>query len=708
HGVSLLREATPRTLDRILSAGERASSLAVAAAFRAAGMPALATDARELIVTGAEFGSARVLEAPTRERIRAAFEDPAPLRVVTGFVAATEQGETTTLGRGGSDYTASILGDALDAEAVELWTDVDGVLTADPRAVPAARALAALGYDELLELSHFGAKVVHPPSVHPTRRRGIPLLIKNTFHPEVPGTRVTADPPRGDETPIRGLASIRDVTLLRLEGDGMVGVPGIAARLFGALARHRVSVIMISQASSEHSICFAVAPDATEPARHAVEEEFAAERRAGLVDALVVERDLSVIAAVGEGMRERAGVAGRLFGVLGRRGVNVRAIAQGSSEINISLVVGGGDERRALNAVHDAFFGAGERQVRLYLAGPGGVGRALLAQVAAREAELVKERGYRLIVAGLADSRGARMDPEGWPASEAVARLRETESREPLAELVAAAARDPQAVFVDCSASAAVAATYPLLLAAGTPVVTANKLRPAGPLADWRALRATPARFRFETTVGAALPVVTTMSDLVATGDEISKVDGVLSGTLAYVFDEVANGRRFSGAVRKAHDLGYTEPDPREDLGGRDAGRKILILARLAGWEFEPADVSIEPVLPSGKWNEYSVEEFWKRLPDLDDAFELRQREAASRGERLVYLASATSAGASAGLVSVPADHPAATLRGTDSLVAIRSRRYASAPLVVRGPGAGPELTASGVFADILRAVSER
>lgn len=708
RGISLLREASPRTLDRILSAGERISAATVAAALRAHGLSADAADARELIRTDAAFGGARVQEEETRRRIRAHFADASGCQVVTGFIASTEQGETTTLGRGGSDYTAAILGDALDAEAVELWTDVDGVMTSDPRVVEGAQVLDSLAYDELMEMAHWGAKVVHPPSVHPTRKRGIPLYIKNTFRPDVPGTKITATADQEVEgDAVRGLASIPAISLLRLEGDGMIGVPGVAMRLFGALARHGVSVIMISQASSEHSICVAVAPRDRDTAARAVHEEFGAERHAGLVEDLVIEDGLAVVAAVGAGMRDRPGVAGRVFDELGRHDISIRAIAQGSSELNVSLVVSSADEKRALNVLHEAFFDRPRTAVRVYLAGPGGVGGALLDQIAERSDALKRERNLFLRIGGVARSQTAVIDPSGMTVPEARERLDAAEGGG-IDELVAAAKADPRAVFIDCTASGEVAARVPELLRAGVRVVSANKLRPAGTLAEWRELRAQTTPFRYETTVGAALPVLSTLDDLVATGDRVESIEGVLSGTLAYVLDQVGQGVAFSAAVRDANDCGFTEPDPREDLGGNDVGRKILILARLAGHDLEPEDVEVEPLLPASPWFDYSIDEFWEHLPEADAGFAARQAEAAAEGRRLVYLAQLTDGTIRVGLQAVAADHPAAGLRGTDSLVAFRTTRYDHTPLVVRGPGAGPELTASGVFADVLRVVQER
>jgi len=707
HGAFLLREASARTLDAVAGAGERLSAAIVAAALRRAGVDAEACDARKLIVTEAEFGGARVREAETRDRIRTHFAAARPLQVVTGFIASTEDDETTTLGRGGSDYTASILGAALGAGAIELWTDVDGVLSADPRLVPDAVPAARLSYDELMELSHFGAKVVHPPSVHPARRQRIPLWIKNTFRPELPGTLVADGVPEGDGHAVRGVASLGAVTLLRLEGDGMVGVPGIAMRLFGALARVQVSVIMISQASSEHSICFAVRPQDSARASASIAQEFAAERAAGLIDELVVEEDQSIVAAVGSGMRERCGVAASLFGVLGRHGVNVRAIAQGSSELNISLVVRSADEVKAVNAIHDAFFVPGWRRVEVALAGVGRVGRAWLEQVATRADALESERRIRLRLVGVADSRGALLDPGGILPGDAIGRLRGSRDRDPFDGLVEYLEHDRGAtrLLVDCTASRAVPASYERLLRAGAHVVTANKLIFAGPLSEYRQLVGTgPGRIFRETTVGAALPVLGTLEGLVATGDRVRRIDGVLSGTLGFLLHELADGRAFSEAVRLAHERGYTEPDPREDLGGRDVARKLLTLARLAGRALEPEDVETESLLPEG-WNELPLDGFWARLPELDAPLAERVAAAARAGRRLVHLAELGEGRARVGLAEVDSSHPCAGVHGTDNLIAFGTDRYCETPLVVQGPGAGPALTASGVFADVLRAI---
>lgn len=716
HGVSLLRECTPRTRDLIASFGERLSALVVAAALRAEDVPARAVDAREGVVTDDGFGDARVDVDATRGRLRRLLRDGPgdDVPVVTGFVGATPDGETTTLGRGGSDHTAALVGAALEAAAVEIWTDVDGVMSADPRLVPDASSLPALTYDELLELSHFGATVIHPPAVRPVREAGIPLVIRNTLNPGFPGTRVARDAPPGRGHPVRAISSIREISLLRLEGGGMVGVPGIAARLFGALADEGISVILISQASSEHSISVAIEPRRVDDARRAVDAEFELERAVGRVDPLVVEDGLSVIAPVGEGMRETPGLAGRVFDVLGDRGINVHAIAQGSSELNISLVVSRDEEEDGLRAVHDAFFRVGGPEVRLYLAGPGRVGSTLLAQIAGRREALARERGIELVVAGIADSGRAALDPGGIdPAAWEGALEGADADAGALVEAARSGGPGPR-IVVDATASPELPEAYPGLLDAGVEVVTANKHGPSGPRALHRAIRREgggpggprPRRGTLHagTTVGAGLPILRTVDELVATGDRIVEVEGVLSGTLSYLFRRLSEGAALSEAVREAHERGYTEPDPRADLRGDDVVRKLVIIAREAGRSLGVDDVAVEPVLGGSRWDALDPDGFWDALPAADEAFAGRVEEAAAEGACLVYLARLDDDGATVGVAAVPGDHPCADLSGTDNVVALTTRRYDETPLVIRGPGAGPAVTAAGLFADVLRA----
>jgi aspartokinase/homoserine dehydrogenase 1 len=710
EGIGLVRECTPRMLDRVLSLGERVSSALVAAAFRSAGHGAKTLGPQDLLVTNDRFGEAEVDLARSEPRVRAQVESVGGIPVIPGFIAATAAGETTTLGRGGSDYTASLVGAVLGAERIEIWTDVDGVMSADPRLVPDAFSLRALSYQELLELSHFGAKVIYAPSVHPAREHGIPLVIRNSLKPDFEGTWVGSDGVPVDNRPVRGISSIARVALLRLEGDGMVGVPGIAGRLFHALAARGVNVILISQASSEHSICFAVEPSVLAAARRAVEDEFSLERRVGLVDELIVDEDRAVIAAVGEGMRDTPGIAGRLFSILGDMGVNVHAIAQGSSELNISFVVDSDDAGRALRGLHTAFFPEPRTEVRLYLAGVGGVGRALLAQLEKAAGRLEDERGIAFRLAGVANSRKSALSQDGIPFTEALSVL-EGASAPPEALVEGALAdRGTLRVLVDCTADSHLPSAYRDMLDAGVSVVAANKRGFSGTQDAYRRIREPRpwhARAFLETTVGAGLPILSTIEDLRATGDQVVAIEGVLSGTLSFLFNEVMAGRAFSDVVKEARARGYTEPDPRDDLSGQDVVRKLVILARESGWSLEPDQVRLEAILPGEGWAEGSVDAFLARLPEVDEHFEERRLQALQRGARLCHLASVRDGEARVWVGEVEAGHPCHGLGGADNLVAIHSRRYEE-PLVVRGPGAGPEVTAAGVFADCVRATVSR
>ena len=709
QGVSLVKECTARTQDGILSVGERLSTILVAAALRARGTDAEACDTTGLIVTDTNFGSAAVDMAATRGRVVPHFEQASSLQIATGFIAGTAAGETTTLGRGGSDYTATLLGAILDAEAVEIWTDVNGVMSADPGIVQEAFSLESLSYDELMELSHWGAKVMHPAAVQPAREKGLRVLIRNTLNREFEGTEVCESAPTKQGFPVRGIASINKVSLLRLEGTGLPGSTGTAERLFGALARERISVILITQASSERSICFAVEPGKLEQAVVVIHDAFALERQADLVDDLVVEERCSILAAVGDSMHESPGIAGRIFDVLGHHRVNVRAIAQGSSELNISLVVTQDDEERALRAIHRALFQPPGRSLRLYVTGAGRVGGALLDQINTQTGRL-REEGVEVVLGGLSRSKGAVIKQAGlnlddWRSAS------ETELTTE-ADMVESAARSdhPCRVFVDATASLEVTEDYETLLRAGVAVVSANKLAFSGSMERFETLRRLGAQgmgLFFETTVGAGLPVLKTIEDLVATGDEIERIEGVLSGTVGFISDRLIAGTPFSEALKEADDLGFTEPDPREDLGGRDVARKLVILGRMAGFSIELDEVHIEPLLPGGGWGDMTVDEFWKSLPDVDAHFAERREQAIGAGHALRYVASVDDAQASVRMTEVAPKHPCASLSNSENLVTIISTRYTDTPLVVRGPGAGPDVTAAGVFADILRALAE-
>ena len=707
RGAQLLGECTLRTRDRMLATGELLSSMLVAACLRAAGTAAAAVDAREILRTDNRFGSARVDQVASRTRVRERLPGADGIPVVTGFIAATAEGETTTLGRGASDYTATLLGAMLEAEAVEIWTDVDGVLTADPRSVSEATPVREIGYEELLELAHFGAKVMCPPAVEPARRAGIPLWIRSTLEPSLPGTLVVASPRTDPYRPVRGISAIRDVAVIRIAGVEAVGVTEASRRIFRALRVADVESLLFTQDSSAHSVSFAVkGPDAGR-ALSALRAEFRREREAGLVREPAGGQNFSILAIVGEGMRDTPGISGKLFSTLGAAKVNVHAIAQGSSERNISWVVGSEQEGLALRTVHRAFFSPrGElRPVRILVLGAGSVGGALLDQLAENGNDALAPHGIRPMLVGISDSRRAAVDMEGLEAGRWKTLL-EAGAESPERAFESVFTGDPL-IVVDCTASAVVSGRYMEYLRAGAAVVTANKIPLSGPLKEYGALkRAAEAGggLHHGTTVGAGLPMVRTVAELTGSGDHVNEMEGALSGTLTFLFDALNRGRRFSESVSDARQRGISEPDPREDLRLRDVVRKLVILARTAGLEIEPSDVTAEPILPERLLETGSVEEFMDRLPEVDEEMAARSRAARDRGARLVCVARVQGGEASVRLEVVPADRPTARIGGTENVLVIRSDWYAEHPILIQGPGAGPEVTAAGLMTDLVAA----
>jgi aspartokinase/homoserine dehydrogenase 1 len=712
RAAALLRGLSRETLDLVSGYGEVWTAQMLAALIRSQGSEVAWLDARDVLIVERTDAGADVDWAASRELMtdwRSRCGSLPRTLIVTGFVASTASGVAATLGRNGSDFSASIFAALLDAEEIHIWTDVDGVMSANPRLVGEAVTLDALSYDEAMELAYFGAKVIHPRTMTPALERDLPIFIRNTFRPEHPGTRIHAV--SASTQPVKGLATVESIALLNLEGTGMIGVPGTANRLFGALREEDISVVMISQGSSEHSICFAVPMAVAERARQAVERAFFAERHHGQIQRVDVTMGCSILAVVGDGMAGRPGIAARFFSSLGKAGVNLRAIAQGSSERNISVVIDEVDTARALRAAHAGFY-LSDQTVSIGLVGAGNVGSTLLGQLARQAKRLKEDFDVDLRVRAIATSR--RMLLSDRPIDLATWREELEHHGEPadLARMAIHVRTDhlPHAVLIDCTASDDVARLYGTWLERRIHVITPNKRANTGPVDYYRRLRAANravgAHYLYETTVGAALPIVQTLRDLVQTGDEIIEIEGILSGTLSYLFNIFDGTATFSSLVAKAKGLGYTEPDPRDDLSGMDVARKIVILAREIGMTLELSDVDVESLVPEALQGG-SVDEFLAALPNHDEDMEELRREAEAKGQVLRFVGRVGRDGrAVVALRAYPASHPFARIQLTDNIVLFRTTRYSDNPLVVQGPGAGREVTAAGVFADLLRLAS--
>ncbi|MFV0606134.1 MAG: bifunctional aspartate kinase/homoserine dehydrogenase I [Niabella sp.] len=714
NGIFLLRETTARTKDRLASYGEWLSSRIIAAKIQQNGIEIEWKDSRELIITNSQFTHAAVNFDITNKNIQDYFNNHSGKAfILPGFIAADHNGVTTTIGRGGSDYTAAIITAALDAATLEIWTDVSGMMTADPRQTVNAKVIKHISYREAMELSHFGAKVIYPPTIHPVMNKGIPVWIKNTFAPEDYGTKITTDIVKeqsAEENIVRGISSMNNIALISLEGSGMVGIPGFSKRLFEALSHEQINVILITQSSSEHSICVAIDSSNAEKAKAAVDKAFTDEITLGKLEPLTVELNQSIVALVGENMKSHPGVSGRVFGSLGRNGINVRAIAQGSSERNISAVIATDDVRKAINVLHEEFFETTYRQVNLFILGTGNVGAKLLKQLALQAASLQKLLRLTVRIVGLSNSRYMTIDVNGIDIANWQDSLAKGEKAS-LEQFVQNAIHSNlrNSIFVDVTANKEVAEKYDQLLSKSISVVACNKIAASSPYTNYKHLkdlaREYNCQFLFETNVGAALPVIGTLNDLVHSGDEITRIEAVLSGTLNFVFNNYDGKKSFAAVVKQAQEEGYTEPDPRLDLGGTDVMRKILILAREAGLKLEMEDISNNSFMPD-ECMRGSVEEFYACMTKQEAHFKKLLDEATAKNCKLKFVASLNNGKASVGLQHISPDDNLYHLYGKDNIVLFYTARYADNPLVIKGAGAGADVTASGVFADIVRAAS--
>ncbi len=704
HGVSLIGELTPKTLDKIGGFGERLSSLIISEYIPSASW----FDASKLIRTNSDFGKAIVNFTVTNSLIQAAFSSFSGIAIVPGFIASNDAGEYTTLGRGGSDYTGAIMAAAMDVSSLEIWTDVNGFMTADPRVISKAYTIKMLSYSEAMELSHFGAKVIYPPTILPVYQKGIPVRIKNTMDPQAEGTLITKSKLNGKDLPIKGISSISNITLITIQGLGMVGVTGISARLFGALARQNINVILISQASSENSISFAIDSASSTKAESAIRLEFEREIQLDQINKITIEENLAIVAIVGENMKHATGVAGKLFNTIGKNGINIIAIAQGASELNISWVVKVSDLRKTLNVVHESFFLSENVELNVFLLGIGLVGGNLLDQIKLQQPKLLKEKHLKIKLAGVANSKKMLFDREGMDITTFREKMM-TEGHESSLEQFKneiIALNMYNSIFVDCTANDQAAGLYAELLNANVSIVTANKVAASSSYENYSLLKKTAKRkgvkFLFETNVGAGLPIITTLNDLVNSGDTILKIEAVLSGTLNFIFNTISESVPLSKTIRMAKDQGYAEPDPRIDLSGVDVARKLLILVRESGYQFDMKDIKINTFVPA-KYFEGSVDDFWKNIPEVDAEFEANRKKLAAEGRFWRFVAKFENGKAECGLQEITAGHPFADLQGSNNLVMFTTERYQEFPMIIKGYGAGAAVTAAGVFADIIR-----
>jgi len=706
RGVFLIKDLSAKTSDTIVSYGERLSSFIVANVIE----DAVLYDARKFIKTHRQFNKHVVDFEQTNKLIKQTFTSLPKVALVPGFISSSlDDDEVTNLGRGGSDYTASIFAAALDASMLEIWTDVDGFMTADPRIINSAYVIEHLSFTEAMELCNFGAKVIYPPTIYPAFHKNIPIRVLNTFNPQASGTCITKDVFATDTNKaiIKGISSINDTCLVTVRGLGMVGVIGVNYRIFRALAHNGISVFMVSQASSENNTTFAVKNADADLAVQVLNAEFAAERERGEIDDMVAEKDLATVAIVGENMKRTPGIAGKLFGTLGRAGISVIACAQGASETNISFVIKLEFLRKALNSIHDSFFLSEYKMLNLFIAGIGTVGGHLLEQIKLQQQKLMKQNGVKLNIVGIANSKRLLMRREGLDLNTCIIDLKEKgiESSPTILLDEIIKMNIFNSVFVDCTSSEKIADMYETLLNKSISIVAANKVAASSSYKNYLQLKETARKrgikFLFETNVGAGLPIINTMNDLINSGDHILRLEAVLSGTLNFIFNTISEQIPLSRAIRMAVDAKYAEPDPRIDLSGKDVIRKLVILAREAGYSIEQKDVKTNHFIPQ-KYFDGTIDDFWKSIPELDAEFEANRKLLAAQGKRLRLVARMDNGVCELGMIEVVSPHPFYELEGSNNIIMISTERYHDYPMIIKGYGAGADVTAAGVFADII------
>ena len=707
NGIWLLRELSKHSLDQVLSAGEILSSLIISYFIEGS----LLLDSRKFIKTDSSFGYANVNFTLTDSLIRKNFTETGKHIIVPGFIATNLDNETTTLGRGGSDYTAAIIAAALDAEVLEIWTDVDGFMSADPKKVERAYAIESLTYSEAIELSHFGAKVIYTPTLRPVYKKNIPILVLNTFNPGSKGTIISNKSSDENISPIKGISSIDHIDLITLQGTGMVGVTGTSMRLFGALARQEINVILITQASSEYSITFAVIPSDSGKAADAINDEFKNEINLNRELKVLIEKNLSIIAIVGERMKNTPGISATLFKSLGRNGINVIATAQGSSELNISVVIKNENLKKALNVIHDGFFLSRCKEMYVFVAGTGFVGTSLLKQIQKQSSTLLNEHCLKVNLMGVSNSKKMIIDKKGISLDNWGEVLKSSGEKADISGFIQQMTKLNlrNVIFIDCTADADVASRYGEILSKYVSIVTANKIACSSEYTYYQHLKNIAnqrgVRFMYETTVGAGLPIIKTIIDLVVSGDKILKIEAVLSGTMNFIFNEIGPDMPLSEAIRKAREKGFSEPDPRVDLSGTDVVRKILILAREAGYPLEKDDVIVNKFLPDSCF-EGNLNDFFRKVKEYDAEFEIKRKELVKQNRKWRFFATLDNGKAKVELITIGSDHPSFNLEGSNNIILLTTDRYHELPMVIKGYGAGAEVTAAGVFADLMRAVN--